>query len=63
MSALPGREQKLERGRMWVWAATALITLAALAANPAAGQGANSIDALSVSKASSGRMLPVVIWM
>jgi len=57
MSALPGREQKLERGRMWVWAATALITLAALAANPAAGQGANSIDALSVSKASSGRTI------
>jgi type IV pilus assembly protein PilQ len=42
---------------MWVWAATALITLAALAANPAAGQGANSIDALSVSKASSGRTI------
>ena len=57
MSALPGREQKLERGRMWEWAATALIALAALAANPAAGQGANSIDALSVSKASSGRTI------
>jgi len=57
MSALPGREQKLERGRMWEWAATALIALAALAANPAAGQSANSIDALSVSKASSGRTI------
>jgi type IV pilus assembly protein PilQ len=57
MSALPGREQQPQRGRIWEWVATALIGLAALAATTAAGQSANSIDALSVSKASSGRTI------
>jgi len=57
MSVLPTSEQRPGRWRIWEWTATALIALLALAASPASGQSANSIDALSVSKASSGRTI------
>ena len=55
MSVLPTREIEYGRWRDWKRIAVALLALAAWSAAPAFAQTTNSIDAVSVARASSGR--------
>jgi type IV pilus assembly protein PilQ len=55
MSALPRNQQERERWRLWSRIAAAVLALGAFSANLALAQSANSIEAVNVSKASSGR--------
>jgi type IV pilus assembly protein PilQ len=53
MNALPGSEYQYKHWSMYSWIATAILVIAAF--GTAWAQSANSIDAVSVSKGSSGR--------
>jgi type IV pilus assembly protein PilQ len=55
MSVLPTREIEYDRWRDWKRIVVAFLALVAWCATPAFAQTSNSIDAVSVSKASSGR--------
>src|SRR5215468_8094085 len=55
MNALPGSVYQYKRWQIYSWVATVVLAVTALAAGTAAAQTPNSIDAVSVSKGSSGR--------